>query len=352
MSEQLSADLPGILYVDDEIKALKIFEKAYSKTYRIFTADGAAGGMEILGREADQISIVVSDQRMPGVTGVEFLSEVRSFFPDKIRILTTAYSDLDSAIESVNRGRIYQYVVKPWDIQEFEMVLRRAFDYYTILSERNKLMSLKMSTFQRIILADRTKTLSALARVMETSEGDLLRTSLSSMIRAFPPALDKHPADAGGAFVKGGIRELLFQEREAVSAFTDFWDDAERDARVALEGFVDAFRTGDSEYSCEVEISGRTFDLKFHGPGENADGLFRCLFGVLVEPVPSDISLRFFRTVGLSVAGSGTLTVRLKFGGKDRETLVFDPVRDSERDGFEKALRDLYDRMDAKSLGS
>ena len=149
----------GVLYIDDEEKALKYFRMALAPKFSILTASSGEEGLALLRKEPDKIGIVVSDQRMPGMIGAEVLGAVREEFPQVIRILTTAYSDLDSAIQAVNKGHIYQYVVKPWDVTELEMVLHRAADYHQILTERNKLLRLKMTTLQRIICCDRVKWL-------------------------------------------------------------------------------------------------------------------------------------------------------------------------------------------------
>lgn len=149
----------SILYIDDEEKALKYFRMAFAEKFSILTAPSGEEGLALLREKGDEIGVVVSDQRMPGMIGADVLGAVRQEFPQVVRILTTAYSDLQSAILAVNKGHIYQYVVKPWEIAELEMVLHRALDYHHILSERNELLRLKMSTLQRIICCDRVKWL-------------------------------------------------------------------------------------------------------------------------------------------------------------------------------------------------
>src|SRR5690606_2127190 len=113
----------GVLYIDDEEKALKYFRMAYSPDFKVFTASSGQEGIEILRRESKQIGVIISDQRMPEMVGAEVLEIARREFPMIVRILTTAYSDLDSAIQAVNKGHIYQYVVKPWDVDDLRMVL-------------------------------------------------------------------------------------------------------------------------------------------------------------------------------------------------------------------------------------
>ncbi|MFP4351515.1 MAG: response regulator [Puniceicoccaceae bacterium] len=355
MNEENQQSLPGILYVDDEAKALKYFEKAFGRDYRVWTAESAAAGLEILGREEDNLAIVVSDQRMPGTTGVEFLSEVRALSPDKIRILTTAYSDLDSAIQSVNQGRIYQYVVKPWDLGDLKMVLRRACDFHSILTERNHLMSLKMSTFQRIVLADRTKTLVLLGRTMDPSRGDRLLAAVHTMIRALPSSVEANPARAGGAFVRGGLRDLLRQEREAHQKIIDFWISCGDGFSEVLERVVERFRTGSGgcgPFLCEIETTGAETRIAARTDRESWAAVLQSLFGVLIQPDPSETALDFLWLLARAAEGGGAPVTIAGNDGSGETQIRFSPEAPEAVSGLEEGLALLYDRWDSASLGS
>lgn len=176
----------GILYIDDEEKALKYFRMAFGQKFQVFTAASGADGLEILRKEARNIGIVISDQRMPGMSGAEFLSTVRDEYPHVVRILTTAYSDLESAIQAVNKGHIYQYVVKPWEIPELGMILQRAADYFLVISERNQLLALKMNTLQKIICGDRLKSLLLAARSWPEDRRSPFLRALGALIAGLP----------------------------------------------------------------------------------------------------------------------------------------------------------------------
>jgi two-component system probable response regulator PhcQ len=153
----------AILYVDDEEVSLKYFRKAFEPEFRVLTAKNVDEACEIFDREMTSIGVVISDQRMPGRSGVELLTYVRQKRPNIIRILTTAYSDLESAIAAVNSGAIYKYVVKPWNLQDLRVILMRALDYFILQRERDKLLREKLSVLQRIIIADRVRSLAVLA---------------------------------------------------------------------------------------------------------------------------------------------------------------------------------------------
>lgn len=166
-----------ILFVDDETKALKYFKKGFEKDYAILMAINAEEGWTLVQENSDHLALVISDQRMPGKQGVEFLSQVRKAYPGIIRILTTAYSDLKSAIDAVNQGAIYRYVTKPWDFQELAGILKRATDFYLIQKERDTLLREKLSVIQRLIITDRVQSLAMLG----TGLGNLLNNTVSAL---------------------------------------------------------------------------------------------------------------------------------------------------------------------------
>jgi len=174
----------SVLYIDDEEKALKYFKMAFSSQFSILTASSGEEGLAILRRESARIGVVVSDQRMPGMIGADLLGRVREEFPKVVRILTTAYSDLPSAILAVNKGHIYQYVVKPWAISDLEMVLHRALDYHQVLSERDELLQIKMTTLQRILCCDRVKLLLLLFGTGNELRAKAFRMALLSLVRS------------------------------------------------------------------------------------------------------------------------------------------------------------------------
>jgi excisionase family DNA binding protein len=126
-----------ILYVDDEEKSLKYFTRAFGDKFRILSAANAAEGYRLLEQYRDEIALLITDQRMPGEKGVEFLQRARRLHPTAIRILTTAYSDFDVAIEAVNAAGISKYVTKPWDIPQFETILKGACEFFMVERERD-----------------------------------------------------------------------------------------------------------------------------------------------------------------------------------------------------------------------
>ena len=152
-----------VLYVDDEERSLKYFRKAYEGEFRVLTASCAEDAWKVVQEAGDDIGVLITDQRMPGESGVDLLGRVRRAQPDIVRILTTAYSDLDSAIEGVNSGAIYRYVTKPWNVKELKGVLLRAMEFFLVQEERKLLLREKLSVLQRLMITDRVRSLAVLA---------------------------------------------------------------------------------------------------------------------------------------------------------------------------------------------
>jgi CheY-like chemotaxis protein len=147
-----------ILYVDDEEHAVKYFRLAFAKDYEVVTATCAEDAISIVEREGSRLALVISDQRMPGKSGTELLALVKERLPATMRLLTTAFSDLSSAVDAVNKGWVYAYVHKPWQLDELKVVIRRALEYYHLQLERDALLSEKIATVQELLLADRLRS--------------------------------------------------------------------------------------------------------------------------------------------------------------------------------------------------
>ena len=156
----------AVLYVDDEEQSLKYFGKAFEKDFWVLTASNVPEAKEILEHEGSKVGILITDQRMPGKTGVDLLGYVRRIQPNIVRMLTTAYSDLDSAIEAVNTGAIFKYVVKPWNLRKLRGSLLRAMEFFLVQQERDTLLREKMSVLQGLIISDRVRSLAVLAAVL------------------------------------------------------------------------------------------------------------------------------------------------------------------------------------------
>lgn len=210
----------AILYVDDEEKSLKYFRRSFEDTFRIFTAPNAAEGYRILTDHQEEIGVLMSDQRMPGEQGVQLLEKARRLQPRIIRILATAYTDLDAAIAAVNSGAIYKYVTKPWDVPELETTLKRSLEFFMVQLERDMLLREKLSSLHRMLIADRILSLGVLA----TGLHQRMRGTLDATRRF----LDLAPA-------------MLERERVDLNQLRNpaFWQDYHRHVRQQLKAIME-----------------------------------------------------------------------------------------------------------------
>jgi two-component system probable response regulator PhcQ len=153
----------AVLYVDDEEKSLVNFTRAFGDGFKILTASNAADAYQLVQAHAPEIGVLMTDQRMPGEKGVWLLERVRQFRPQIIRILVTAYTDMDAAIAAVNSGAIYKYVTKPWDPAQLELTLKQSLEFFMVQDERDQLLREKMSLLRNMMIADRVVSLGLLA---------------------------------------------------------------------------------------------------------------------------------------------------------------------------------------------
>src|ERR1051325_3696231 len=129
-----------VLYVDDEEKSLKNFQRAFGSQFKILTATNATDGLLTLEKNLNEVALIICDEQMPGQKGVWLLNQARQLKPNILRILATAYSNLDSVIAAVNTGAIYHYVTKPWDPPKLEETIRHAMQLFTVQRERDQLL--------------------------------------------------------------------------------------------------------------------------------------------------------------------------------------------------------------------
>ncbi|MEM1136391.1 MAG: response regulator [Bacteroidota bacterium] len=124
----------SILYVDDEESNLRIFKTAFRRHYNIFIAATVEEGIDILTK--NEIHLIVTDQRMPQMSGVEFLAKILPEYPDPVRMILTGFSDVQAIIKAINSGRVYRYITKPWDKNELKNILDEAL--LAFHKEKNK----------------------------------------------------------------------------------------------------------------------------------------------------------------------------------------------------------------------
>jgi signal transduction histidine kinase len=128
-----------LLVVDDEADLVHSVQDLLRFDYRVLGATRAAEGLKIMERE--QVHVVMTDQRMPEMTGVEFLRRLRESYPEVVRLLFTAYADIKAVTDAINQGSVYRYITKPFEPQDLQAVLRQAVEYYDLVAERKRLLA-------------------------------------------------------------------------------------------------------------------------------------------------------------------------------------------------------------------
>jgi two-component system response regulator HupR/HoxA len=138
----------GILVVDDEEGILESLELTLGPDYRVFTATSGEAGLEILERE--EIALIIADQVMPSMSGVEFLEKAIERNPRAIRMLLTGYSDIGSLTRAINEGRIYRYLSKPWEPDEVRLNVKRALEAFELATENIELAAALSEANERL----------------------------------------------------------------------------------------------------------------------------------------------------------------------------------------------------------
>src|SRR5438552_18077573 len=187
----------AILYVDDEEKSLKYFTRAFEDQFRILTAPSATEGLKLLEEHKDEIGLLMTDQRMPGEKGVRLLERARQLRPRIIRVLATAFSDMEAVIAAVNTGAIYKYVTKPWDPPQLEMTLKRGLEFFMVQQERDQLLREKMDALHHVMIADRIVSLGLLAAGMSHHIRNSL-VAVKTFLDLAPSKLQEEKLDLDG----------------------------------------------------------------------------------------------------------------------------------------------------------
>jgi signal transduction histidine kinase len=128
-----------LLVVDDEPDVVQSVQDLLRLDYQVLGATRAKDGLKIL--QEQEVHLVMTDQRMPEMTGVEFLSHVRGDHPEAIRLLFTGYADLKAVVDAINQGSVYRYITKPWDPDDLQIIIRQAAEQYDLLVERKRLLA-------------------------------------------------------------------------------------------------------------------------------------------------------------------------------------------------------------------
>jgi serine/threonine-protein kinase len=187
MNEALRTSRARILFVDDEPRVLVALKAIFRSEYQVITANGGAEAIELIRHQA--VDVIVSDQRMPGITGLQVLRTARELQPRAIRLLLTGYSDLNAIVGSINEGEIFRFVSKPWSNEKLRDTLASAVDAASLdlpATAQNDISSAgadsSRSAVGALILDDDPQTLDALRRALEVDRSIYCATNLDEAI--------------------------------------------------------------------------------------------------------------------------------------------------------------------------
>jgi putative two-component system response regulator len=128
----------SILIVDDEAPNLRLLKRVLGDEHEVIAVSSGAEGLEVL--KTSDVSLIISDQRMPGLTGVQLLEQSLALRPSAIKILLTGYTDVQALIDAINSGKVYKYIPKPWDADELRLTVKRALEMFELKENNEKLL--------------------------------------------------------------------------------------------------------------------------------------------------------------------------------------------------------------------
>lgn len=185
-------DFP-ILLVDDEKDNLAAFEIEFQEYFTILKASSGKRALELL-KEKGEVALVLVDQRMPEMKGVDFLREILRLYPNTIRFLITAYTDIQVVIDAINSGHVSQYISKPWEHEEVKLSIMRALENYFLARERERLMEEKLNTVRKAAEANRLASLGMLAAGIAHEINNPL-VSINTFLKLLPQKVKEFQAN-------------------------------------------------------------------------------------------------------------------------------------------------------------
>jgi response regulator RpfG family c-di-GMP phosphodiesterase len=154
----MSAQHIHILYIDDEIHNLNAFKASFRRLFTVFTAVSAEDAVKVL--EKEEVHVIISDQRMPRVTGIEFFESILDKYPEPIRMLLTGYADINAVIDAINKGQVYKYFSKPWNDEDLRHNIEKAFEVYALRKENKELTAKLLDVNEKLEFLLRQKLIS------------------------------------------------------------------------------------------------------------------------------------------------------------------------------------------------
>lgn len=178
-----------ILCVDDEEDNLLVFKSFFRRYYIVLSAQSGEEAIEIL--KNHPVDLIVSDQRMPNMTGVELFEKIRDEYPDIIRIILTGYSDMQAVIDAINKGKVYHFATKPWDSDELKIILEHALESYTLKKLTRRLVEENTELLLKAERQEKANILSQFELLKNQINPHFLFNSMNILAALIPRDTDK-----------------------------------------------------------------------------------------------------------------------------------------------------------------
>jgi len=198
---------PKILVVDDEPDNLDLLYRTFYRDYKVLRAISGPAALDLLAQEGE-VAVIISDQRMPMMSGTEFLSLTATQYPDIIRIILTGYTDVEDLVEAINAGKVFKYVTKPWEAEELKAVVRQALDTHNVLKARTR--ELTRTLRQESLLNTVTNTIRSALDYRQILQAivDTVGHMLEVDVCLLRPFQDEQLADKGFIYQKALSKEV------------------------------------------------------------------------------------------------------------------------------------------------
>lgn len=280
----------SVLVVDDEVDNVDALERLFRRKYNVLKATSGNEALDLL--EENRVSLIVTDQRMPQMTGVELLAESQKLQPDCMRILLTGYTDIDSVIAAVNSGQIYRYITKPWDPVDLNNTVDQAIERFEMSAElKEKNVALEAALKE-------LRTLDAAKSNFMILINHELKTPLTSLISFMDLLRETETSDEQAKYIRRvdqsveRLRRLIEDSLELVSAETG--TSAVKQQRVKLakiiKGIGESFQSVLDEKDLEVEW--REDDVSVNADSEVLTNVIKRLFDNATKFAPKGSSIQ------------------------------------------------------------
>ena len=261
-----------LLLVDDEPNILAALKRLVRRDgYQVFSASGGKEGLDLLAQH--EVDVIVSDQRMPGMTGVEFLRTVKTLYPDTVRIVLSGFTELQSVTDAVNEGAIYKFLTKPWEDQQLREHIAEAFQHKEMADENHRLNLEVRTANQELAKANRQLEELLKQKQQQINRGEVSLDVVREALLHVPQPVIGLDDDELVAFVNIAAQNLFSEVGPVLGA----------EAAHFMPQVLEAIRGLDEGEKCAVELSGMRFDVVSRSMGNGTESR-----GKLITLTPSE----------------------------------------------------------------